>query len=97
MDIMEKVEMMRNQALTDVVETATEGKYVYLDTRYTLDNGYETMGFPASSPDAKQPDSWGELNCLTMQYDSFDEAKEGHKEMIEFIKTKEYYELEEEW
>lgn len=97
MDIMEKVEMMRNQALTDVVETATEGKYVYLDTRYTLDCGYETMGFPASSPDAKQPDSWGELNCLTMQYDSFDEAKEGHKEMIEFIKTKEYYELEEEW
>jgi hypothetical protein len=97
MDIMEKVEMMRNQALTDVVETATEGKYVYLDTRYTLDNGYETMGFPASSPDAKQPDSWGELYCLTRQYDSFDEAKEGHKEVIEFIKTKEYHELEEEW
>ena len=95
MDIMEKVEMMRNQALTDVVETATKGKYVYLDTRYTLDCGYETMGFPASSPDAKQPDSWGELICLTRQYDSFDEAKEGHKEVIELIKTKEYHELEE--
>lgn len=90
----EKYNELRKQALTDVVETATKGKYVYLDTRYTLDSGYETMGFPASSPDAKQPDSWGELYCLTRRYDSFDEAAEGHKEVIELIKTKEYHELE---
>lgn len=97
MDIKEKMEMMRNQKITDVVETATKGKYVYLDTCYTIDQGYETMGFPASSPDAKSPDSWGELMCLTRHYDSFEEAAIGHKEMIEFIKSKEYYELENEW
>lgn len=97
MDIKEKMEMMRNQKITDVVETATKGRYVYLDTCYTIDQGYETMGFPASSPDAKSPDSWGELMCLTMHYDSFEEAAIGHKEMIEFIKSKEYYELENEW
>ena len=91
----EKYNELRKQALTDVVETATEGKYVYLDTRYTMDHGYETMGFPASSPDADQPDSWGELYCLTRHYDSFEEAEEGHKEVIEEIKSKEYHELEE--
>jgi hypothetical protein len=91
----EKYNELRKQALTDVVETATEGKYVYLDTRFTMDNGYETMGFPASSPDANQPDSWGELYCLTRRYDSFEEAEKGHKEVIEEIKTKEYQELEE--
>lgn len=93
----EKYNELRKQALTDVVETATEGKYVYLDTRYTMDHGYETMGFPASSPDADQPDSWGEIYCLTRYYDSFEEAEEGHKEVIELIKTKEYHELEEDY
>lgn len=86
---------LRKIALTNVVETATKGKYVYLDTRYTLDCGYETMGFPASSPDAKEPDSWGELYCLTRRYSTWEEAEKGHKEVIEEIKSKEYQELKE--
>lgn len=59
------------------------GEYVWIDSCYTLDHGYETMAFNC--------DEEGNVSSLidvyADTYDSVEEMKEGHKRVCENFST----------
>lgn len=71
----------------DTIKVGNTKRYVVVDSRETPDHGYESMAFEADS-DGEVLD-WGELDVDC--YKSWQEMKEGHKEMCERWKTKEVF------
>lgn len=69
--------MLRMKKST-IVKTRTMG-YVWIDTCFTLDHGWETMVF-ASDKNGKVLD-WMDLDCDIYATES--QASEGHDEMVE--------------
>ena len=59
------------------VKTKTKG-YVWIDTSYTLDHGWETMVF--ESDENGNVSDWMDLDCDI--YVTEQQASEGHDEMI---------------
>lgn len=64
--------------LTDTIKTKN-GRFVVVDTCYTLDHGLETMVF--TSDEQGNVTSWTDLDAET--YSTPEEAEEGHRQMIE--------------
>ena len=62
---------------TDIIKTAN-GEYVYIDTRWTLDHGWETMVFTCD--ESGQVTDWCDLDCEI--YDTKEQADIGHTDMI---------------
>lgn len=62
---------------TDIIKTLG-GEYVYIDTRYTFDHGWETMVFTCDE-NGKVTD-WCDLDCEI--YGTKEQADRGHTEMI---------------
>lgn len=55
------------------------GEYVYIDTRWTMDNGWETMVFKCNKNGKVA--NWGELDCNI--YETKEDANEGHYSMVD--------------
>lgn len=70
----------RNDALTNIVEL--DGNYYYIDSCYTLDQGYETMIFPCDSNG--NVTDWGEL--YAEWYNTRTEMESRHKEIVADLK-----------
>ena len=70
---------------TDII-TTKNGKYVLIDTCYTLDHGWESMVFECDCDGNVK--SWIDLDVEI--YDTMDEANEGHQEMINRWMNKRY-------
>ncbi len=70
--------------LTDIVNV--NGKYFLVDTCFTFDAGWESMAFPCT----KDGDviSWGDVACT--RYDSQDQARLGHYNMVENLASMMY-------
>lgn len=62
---------------TDIIQTRT-GKYVYIDTCWTIDHGWETMVFPCD--ENGNVTSWSDIDCEIYAEES--DADKGHTEMI---------------
>ena len=62
---------------TDIIQTRT-GKYVYIDTCWTIDHGWETMVFTCDKNG--NVTSWVDIDVMI--YATKTDADEGHTEMI---------------
>lgn len=73
-------EMITAQTSNKYSATVQEpnGNYVWIDTRYTADHGWETMVFKCD--DEGNVSDWGELDWNI--YDNEEEAIVGHQQMI---------------
>lgn len=71
--------MMKDSTkLSDTVKMPN-GEYVFIDSCYTFDHGYETMAF-ASDKDGNVT-SW--MDLYADRYDSVEEMREGHERACE--------------
>lgn len=70
---------------TDIVEY--NGKHYYVDSRWTIDHGYETMAFLCDSDGNVL--SWEDLYCE--HYATAASMEIGHKRAIENIKEGRFY------
>ena len=61
----------------DLIKTRS-GKFVLVDTRWTLDHGWETMVFKANKNG--EVTNWLDLDCA--RYDSKEAADCGHSDMV---------------
>lgn len=71
--------------MRDIVKTKG-GEFVYIDTCFTLDHGWETMVFACT--ENGDVVSWVDLDAEW--YNSEEEAIDGHKNMVERWKQKMY-------
>lgn len=55
------------------------GEYVYIDTRWTMDNGWETMVFKCNKNG--EVTNWIDLDCDV--YKTKKDANEGHCSMVD--------------
>ena len=66
-----------SRGFNDIVRTRN-GNYVFIDSRDTLDKGYETMVFECNENGVV--DNWLELDVA--RYKTIEEMTEGHVKMI---------------
>jgi len=73
-------EMITAQASNKYSATVQEpnGNYVWIDTRYTADHGWETMVFKCDAEG--NVSDWNELDCD--RYSNEEEARAGHQQMV---------------
>lgn len=71
-----EIERTQIEKVSDVVRTLS-GEYVFVDTCYTLDHGYETMVFKSDSEG--NVSNWSELDQEL--YDTWSDALKGHSDM----------------
>lgn len=71
--------------ISDIVEY--NGNHYYVDSRWTIDHGYETMAFSCDA-DGNVTD-W--LEVYGRIYATAEQMKRGHKKTIESIKEGRFY------
>lgn len=79
MDLLGMMGMTKDTTKLSTTVKMPNGKYVFIDSCYTLDHGYETMAF--ESDENGNVLDW--MDIYSDLYDSVEEMKEGHERVCE--------------
>lgn len=75
----------REHVYRDIVSVGSTGRFVVVDSRETMDTGYETMVFEAEG----NGDVIDYSDLDVRRYETWQEMETGHKEIVEKWKKKE--------